>query len=183
MKELPIIGNIYNCFDDYKICENRRYEVVVKDIIPFDEADEDILKMWNSEIRCSCFLFDKTDYFIKADYVKMHTKDVYKDSFVFARTVQGFWFDLCDLTYSGILDVDGELNKKLEKQIEFEKIKIGQHLWVLMDGKLLVVAKFDDYKYQVCGDWETGIRPYECEIVKFIDLPDGFEGVEMYYNV
>ena len=36
-KEIPVIGKTYNYFDDGKIKESRRSQVVVMDVIPFGE--------------------------------------------------------------------------------------------------------------------------------------------------
>ena len=66
--------------------------------------------------------------------------------------------------------------------MKFEDLKIGQHLWVLVEGKLLMVAKFDSYGFQVCGAWECGISPNECKIVKLVNVPKSHKKTELYYN-
>lgn len=66
--------------------------------------------------------------------------------------------------------------------VKFEDLPIGQHLWVLVDKKLLMVAKFDDKKYQVCGAWECGITPQECKIIELVAPPKGHENTKMYYK-
>jgi hypothetical protein len=64
----------------------------------------------------------------------------------------------------------------------FEDLKIGQHLWVLVNGELLMVAKFDDDGYEVCGAWECGIPSHECEIIELVTVPKGYETAKMYYG-
>jgi len=65
--------------------------------------------------------------------------------------------------------------------MKFQDIKIGQHLWVISNGELLMVAKFDDDMYDVCGAWEGGISKNECEIIQLVDVPKGYEKTKMYY--
>lgn len=66
--------------------------------------------------------------------------------------------------------------------MKFEDLKIGQHLWVKSNNELLVVAKFDEKQYEVCGAWEAGIDPEDCEIIQLIDVPKGFENLTFYYQ-
>jgi len=66
--------------------------------------------------------------------------------------------------------------------MKFEDLKIGQHLWVLSNDELLMVAKFDEDGYEVCGAWECGIGKNECEIIELINAPKGYEGTKMYYG-
>ncbi len=47
--------------------------------------------------------------------------------------------------------------------MKFEDVKIGQHLWVSANNELLMVAKFDNDGYEVCGAWECGISKNDCE--------------------
>lgn len=66
--------------------------------------------------------------------------------------------------------------------MKFEDLKIGQHLWVLSDNKLLMVAKFDKSGYEVCGAWECGIDKNDCKIIELVDAPKGYEEIKMYYE-
>lgn len=66
--------------------------------------------------------------------------------------------------------------------MRFEDLKIGQHLWVLVDNELLMVAKFDEQGYQVCGEWEFGISPDKCKIIELVDVPKGYEITGWYYS-
>lgn len=66
--------------------------------------------------------------------------------------------------------------------MKFEDLKIGQHLWVICSGELLMVAKFNDKRYEVCGAWECGIGKDECEIIELVDIPKGYEKTKLYYG-
>ena len=66
--------------------------------------------------------------------------------------------------------------------MNFEDLKIGQHLWVLANNELLMVAKFDNDGYEACGDWECGISKDECEIIELVNVPKGYENTKMYYR-
>ena len=68
------------------------------------------------------------------------------------------------------------------KQLKFEDLKIGQHLWVLAyDKRLVMVAKFDNDGYEVCGAWEAGISKMDCKIIELVDVPKGYENTRMLY--
>ena len=101
MKGLPKIGKIYNCFDDGKIRESRKYKVTITEIIPFKDANKEILKMWENEGLPSDWLFDKTDYFIKFN----STENEDYPNGVFARTKDGGWFGLGNYWNRGRLEI------------------------------------------------------------------------------
>ena len=107
--KLPEIGKTYNCFDDGKISESRRYEVTITEIIPFNEADEKLLTIWEEEGLPSYWLFEKTDYFVKFK----STENEEEPNGVFARTKDGGWFGLGNWWNSGRLDIDGSLTQRL----------------------------------------------------------------------
>jgi len=65
--------------------------------------------------------------------------------------------------------------------MEFEDLEIGQHLWVLYDNELTMVAKFDNECYEVCGAWEGGINPKRCKIIELVNVPKGHETTTLYY--
>lgn len=65
--------------------------------------------------------------------------------------------------------------------MKFEDIKIGQHLWAISRNQLIMVAKFDDEGFQVCGDWECGINYNDCQIIELVDFPKGYENVKLFY--
>lgn len=65
----------------------------------------------------------------------------------------------------------------------FKELKLGQHLWVLHNtGMLMMVAKFDEKGYDVCGPWECGVSEEECKIIELIDKPEKYKTTEMYYS-
>jgi hypothetical protein len=65
---------------------------------------------------------------------------------------------------------------------KFEDLKIGQHLWVLFQDKIVMVAKFEDDGYQVCGNWECGIDARECKIIKLVNVPRKYRNKKLYYQ-
>ena len=109
---VPILNKIYHYFDDGKIRLSRRSEVVIKEIIPFNEIDSETLAMWQEEVKECHWLYEKTtDYFIKAQEV-----DSTNDEMVFVRTKNYGWFSLgfC----AGRLDIDGELNELCKRHFQ-----------------------------------------------------------------
>lgn len=109
MKNLPEIGKTYNCFDDGKIRKSRMYQVTITEIIPFKDADDELLKLWEEEGICRTWMFDKIDYFIR---FSSNENEQYPNG-VFARTKDGGWFGLSDWWNSGRLDFDGTLTQSL----------------------------------------------------------------------
>lgn len=89
--KLPELYKEYDCYDDGKITESRRYKVKITDIIPFDEADEDLVKAWKIAVKQHDWLLSKeTDYFIFAVSYEWW----YPQVEIFARTKDGEWFGL-----------------------------------------------------------------------------------------
>ena len=106
---LPEIGKTYNCFDDGKISESRRYEVTITEIIPFNEVNEELLSIWEEEGKPRYWMFEETDFFIK---FKSTENKEYPYGFL-ARTKDGGWFGLGNFWNSGRLDIDGTLTQRL----------------------------------------------------------------------
>lgn len=103
--KVPKIGKTYNCFDDGKISESRRYEVVVKEIVNFKDIDKDTLEQWKEEVKqCDWLYASETDFFIKT----WNGSDIE----TFVRTKNNGWFGM-GFMCSGRLDVDGNLSKML----------------------------------------------------------------------
>lgn len=111
MKSIPTIGKTYNCFDDGKIRESRRYEVTITELIPFKDAAINIIKLWVDNGITSDWLFVETDYFVKSE----STENEDYPECIFARTVDGGWFGLGGYFNSGRLDIDGELTEFLNR--------------------------------------------------------------------
>lgn len=89
--KLPELYKEYDCYDDGKITESRRYKVKITDIIPFDKADEDLIKAWKIAVEQYDWLFSKeTDYFVFATSYEWW----YPQVEIFTRTKDGGWFGL-----------------------------------------------------------------------------------------
>ena len=104
---LPKIGKTYNCFDDGKISEGRKYEVKITEIVPFKEIDKDTLEQWEEEVKeCYWLYAEETDFFIKS----WNGDDIE----TFVRTKDNGWFSM-GFMCSGRLDSracrSGKLNK------------------------------------------------------------------------
>lgn len=111
--ELPEINKTYNYFDDGKIRESRRAKATIIEIIPFNEATEDMIMIWQDEAMDNNSLYAKeTDYFIVALIKKLNIE------LIFARTINGGWFSFNDSWWDGRLDVDGSLTKLMKEYQE-----------------------------------------------------------------
>lgn len=107
MNKLPKIGEIYDCYDDGKIRDSRRYSVKIKGIIPFYQANNDIISEWRQAVDTYNWLFDReTDYFIIADSYEIPSEITQS---IFVRTINKGWFSIGDLLNSGRLDLDGDM--------------------------------------------------------------------------
>ena len=91
--KLPELYKKYDCYDDGKITESRKYQVLITDIIPFDKADKDLKNQYKQ------FLIDwdfvhlyakETDYFIFAVSYEQWLPQVE----IFVRTLDGGWFGM-----------------------------------------------------------------------------------------
>ena len=108
--EIPVIGKTYNYFDDGKIKESRRSQVVVVDVIPFDKIDDETLRLWKEEVEeCYWIYENETDYFIKANLIE------FDEDLIFVRAKNNQWFSFNSFVSDGVLDVDGSLNECLKK--------------------------------------------------------------------
>jgi|AntDeeMinimDraft_5_1070356.scaffolds.fasta_scaffold12438_2 hypothetical protein len=148
---LPEINKTYNYFDDGKIIENRRDEVKICKIIPFNKIDKKILKNWKEEVELCHWLYRKnTDYFIKGR-LKKAEQDV-----IFVRTKHNGWFSLG--WWAGSLDIDNSLTKRLNQDY-------------LMGHKDLVMTlqefnkKYSDY----IEDGHYGLAINIPEVIDFLD--------------
>ena len=107
----PVLGQTYNYFDDGKIRPSRRMEVVITEIIPFNEIDAETLESWKEEVEECNWLYDKeTDFFVKGD---LKVSDDKIEKIIFVRTINNNdgWFSLG--WWGGRLDIDGSLNALL----------------------------------------------------------------------
>jgi hypothetical protein len=110
---LPVLGKIYNYFDDGKIRLSRISEVIITEIIPFAEIDEATLELWKEEIEECHWLYAKeTDFFVKGD---LKISDNKIEKIIFVRTINNNdgWFSLG--WWAGRLDIDGSLKALLNE--------------------------------------------------------------------
>jgi len=118
-QELPKVGEIYPCYDDGKVREDRRHMVKINSIVKFDKRDEYLDNLWIMELadwevigRSIGRKKPTTDYFILGTIV---TDEEYYPLFhdvVFARDRQNEWF--CLLGNGGLLDVTQGYMQKYE---------------------------------------------------------------------
>jgi len=100
---IPELNKTYNVFDDGKVRESRRYEVIIEEIIPFSEIDKETLLFWKEEVKECYWLYrEDTDFFIKTT-----------ENEIFVRTKNDGWFSMGFLN-SGRLDIDGSLTSSIE---------------------------------------------------------------------
>lgn len=114
-KEQPVpeVGKEYHTFDDGKINPNRHSITTIVEVIPFKEANTEVLEAWCKDVaECHWLYASKTDYFIKAEYTD--------ETAHFVRTKDGGWFSLG--FFGARLDVDGSLYNKMIEQFGEEKI-------------------------------------------------------------
>ena len=107
----PVLGQTYNYFDDGKIRPSRRMEVVITEIIPFNEIDAETLESWKEEVEeCNWLYAKETDFFVKGD---LKVSDDKIEKIIFVRTINNNygWFSLG--WWGGRLDIDGSLNALL----------------------------------------------------------------------
>lgn len=69
----------------------------------------------------------------------------------------------------------------MSKRLRFEDLEMGQHVWVLYGDELVLVAKFNEKRFDVCGPWESGINKNECKIVGLVNRPIKQQNKSLYY--
>lgn len=68
------------------------------------------------------------------------------------------------------------------KEIIFDDLEINQHLWAIMDDKLVVLYKADEQGYYLCGPYENMVYKQECTPIALIEKPQMLSGVSFYYE-
>lgn len=147
LKRVPNIGEELYFYDDGKCSESRQYKGIVCAVIPFEKANieinpftlddwgpkgeylghhtDSIIQIWEQEKEdCDWLFAEETDYFIGFACHK------YDDNILwFARTKNGGWFsmDIQSNWQGGRLDIDGEMTKQLEEEIENYKKWKAEH--------------------------------------------------------
>lgn len=121
---LPEKFKYYNCYDDGKITHSRQYKVLITDIIPREEASKELLHCCDLALKDFPELYD-------SNYNTIVIGVSYEESIpkieIFLPTTYGKWMGMGEYEedidsmnsywYSGLLDVDGELTKQLEKSL------------------------------------------------------------------
>lgn len=106
LQPVPEVGKEYHTFDDGKIKPSRHAITTIVEVIPFKEADTELLEEWCANVaECYWLYASKTDYFVKAEY---HNETSY-----FVRTTDGGWFSMG--WFGSRLDVDGSLYEKMKE--------------------------------------------------------------------
>ena len=86
---IPILNKTYYFFDDGKIRPSRRGMVVIEEIIPFNEIDQETLSIWEKEVSVCDWLFSETtDYFVKAE----DDNEIGGGTLIYVRTKNDGWF-------------------------------------------------------------------------------------------
>ena len=107
LQPVPEVGKEYHTFDDGKINPSRHSIATITEIIPFAEADTELLDLWKQEVDECYWLYAKeTDYFVKVEYDD--------ETSYFVRTEDGGWFSLG--WFGARLDIDGSLYSKMMKE-------------------------------------------------------------------
>ena len=111
---IPIINKTYHSFNDGKIRPSRRSKVVIKEVIPYKEIDQETLSIWKKEVSVCDWLFrETTDYFVKAE----DDDEIGGGTLIYVRTKNDGWFSL-GFWGGGRLDIDGSLNAFCEENFE-----------------------------------------------------------------
>jgi RimJ/RimL family protein N-acetyltransferase len=104
LQPVPELDKEYHAFDDGKVKPSRHSIATVTKIIPFAEADAELLDDWRQNVEESYWLYaPETDYFIRAAY-----DDTIEH---FVRTTDGGWFSIG--WFGARLDVTGQLYKNM----------------------------------------------------------------------
>jgi hypothetical protein len=70
----------------------------------------------------------------------------------------------------------------MKTKIKFEQLEIGQHLWGIQNGQLLVLMKDETGRgYEVCGAWECGASKESVEIIELIGRPPNHSRTQLCY--
>jgi hypothetical protein len=109
---VPEVGKEYHAFDDGKIKPSRLEIVKIVELIPFEKADEELLKEWKQNVEeCYWLYAPETDYFAKAEYED--------ETSYFVRTEDGGWFSMG--WFGSRLDIDGSLYEKMKEYYNVEE--------------------------------------------------------------
>lgn len=108
------LNKIYNYFDDGKFRESRRESVIINEIVPFEDIDEETLLCWKEQVVEADWVYNSiTDYFLKGEII---FEGYPNEPVVFVRTLENDFFSLG--WWGGFLDVDEKFYEKMLKQME-----------------------------------------------------------------
>lgn len=106
MRKLPEIGKFYDCYDDGKIHESRKYKVKIISIIPFEKASPYLLSQWEKANNHYYWIFAReTDYFIIGNSYEREDEGIISES-IFVRTIDGEWYSIGNYWDNGLLIVE-----------------------------------------------------------------------------
>jgi hypothetical protein len=112
LQPVPEVGKEYHAFDDGKIKPSRHEIVKIVELIPFTEANEELLEEWKQNVEeCYWLYTPETDYFAKAEYED--------ETSYFVRTEDGGWFSMG--WFGSRLDIDGSLYEKMKEYYNVEE--------------------------------------------------------------
>ena len=87
--KVPVIGEVYDHFDDGKIRESRRCDVVITAVVPFAEASQEDKDWWEQDAQDADFLYaPRTDYLVYGVCCGDNEQVIY------VRTQDGGWFSI-----------------------------------------------------------------------------------------
>lgn len=88
--KLPKLYKKYTCYDEGDKNKHKKYQVLITDIIPFEEANSDIKRIWNYAKEDYAQYALETDYFIYAISYEWWYPLVQ----IFVRDINNNWFGL-----------------------------------------------------------------------------------------
>lgn len=105
MRKLPEIGKFYDCYDDGKIHESRKYKVKIISIIPFEKASLYLRAQWRKAQNSYYWIFAREmDYFIIGNSYEREDEGIISES-IFVRTIDGEWYSIGNYWDNGLLIV------------------------------------------------------------------------------
>lgn len=121
---LPQKGKKYYCYDDGKVSYGRQYEVLITDVIPWNDAAEELQHLCNQAIKQDPDLYKcNQDYIVIGVSYEQYLPTIE----IFLETKYNGWFGIGDynkkeqtfINYwnSGLLDVDNSLTENLKEKL------------------------------------------------------------------
>lgn len=112
------IGQIFNYYDNGKFINGKisnHYDFIVTDIIPFNNAPEDLINLWViNTTKFKSYFKSNTEYFIVGN-IMMHKDNNIISKEILCQTNDDSWFSISGSDYEGVLDLDNEIYNYLEE--------------------------------------------------------------------